>query len=240
MQYKKIVETWFHEYVTGTSDSNCFRHEFDVGVDTVTDVDKVCIYGLPIQWLAFLVDGEVNLANNLPRLSADLRRRLGVCIVRDPVFLFITRDEKALFQAVLESQPARRVLPYDSSTLSYSFLTTLEPRKAHMSDIKDALMMAGISRVNTLCYGQKVSLDTYRWLDDLVVEGSGVSVEVDFGGFVNLQGVDGMVSFVGVAGTLREEEGRYQVWPMCRELLSEGGNGRNFGSQVVAAGDGGC
>ena len=195
------------------------------------DVDRLCIDGCPIELLAFLISGDVDLAAGLHFSStSDNLAAMGSLIISGPQVVFVRnfRDRRE-FHRELQGQDPFRYLPLSSNP--NKFLDAPNPRRIRAEMVLDALVTANIDIVNFLSFGMKSNLDLFQFLDHFVPLPPGSSIQMDIG-WAAFQAVGNKVPVVGLSGDYEApRRGRtlvYPMYPMFSHISTEAG--KTFGS----------
>lgn len=163
-------------FVTGRSRQfAASRIERIVTADGFTDVDRVCIIGMPVNSVNLYVNGEVELCRCKSRNPPGEDRS---CIIVDhPIKMYVNDLEAEALAASIINMTGHTFLPVDPQR--GRFLATPLARRLHIDDLIAALHAAGIAAVDLEQYGMKSTVARYRWLSDAGI--ADCTKQVDFG-----------------------------------------------------------
>ena len=155
------------------------------------DVDRLCIDGCPLELLAHLISGDVDLAAGLHFAStSDNLASMGCPIVSGPQVVFVRSfGDRRGFHRTLQGQDPFRYLPLSPHP---------NPRRIRFELVLDALVRDHIDVGNFLSFGMKSNIDLYQFLDDFVPLPPGTSIQMDIG-WAEFQAEGNKVSVVGLS-----------------------------------------
>lgn len=187
------------------------------------DVDKLILRDMLTANIDFVLGGVVHLANTRQPNTPNANR--GCCVVSSPGYLYVADNQKVGLAREIKNLTGHVYLPV--SAMADRFMGTGAGRRVTFNVLKDALLNAGIPRIDYEIYGQKSPMRDYAWLAFM---DRGCEITLDIGSYFEMDNVAaGRIGVMGVLGQPNElfGPGRFTVHPMFDDLMF-----RLFGDRV--------